>query len=173
MNCRNKSVVLNEKVIYFSPHDFMACSKQGNKMMCRPLRGNWSNFRLEPPCNTQWNACDWWLVTCASCKIFDYISDLRTWIAVYTSDALLIAIKENKALKISHCHIQNSYLLNKLRIFVCILPCVTSRLYLKRSRCHSCLIGSPVSHAIIAYFRKAKISILWVAPNCIVFILKI
>jgi len=30
----------------------MACCKQGDKMMCRPLRGNWSNFRLEPPCTT-------------------------------------------------------------------------------------------------------------------------
>jgi len=32
-------------------------------------------------------------------KIFDYISDTRTWIAVYTSHASLNAIKENKTHK--------------------------------------------------------------------------
>ena len=118
MNCRNKSIVLNDKVIYFSPNDFMACWKHGDRMMRRSLRGNWSNFRLEHP-RTQWNAYDWWLVICASRKIFDCISDLRTSFAVYTSGASLIATKENKAIKISHCHIQNSYLLNKF-VYLCI-----------------------------------------------------
>jgi len=155
MNYRNNPFVLNDQVMCYSPHDSMACWKQSERMIsCRSLRGNWSNFRLDLPC-TQWKAYDWSLVTRVS-QIYGYTSDLRTWVALFTSDASLITIIENNALNISNCHIQNIYLLNKLRVFVYLLTCVTSSFYLKRIQSHCCLTGSLVSHVIITYCRKVK-----------------
>jgi len=170
MNCRNSPFVLNDKVIYYCPHDFIACWKQGERLISRrSLRRNWSNFTLGPPC-TQWKPCDWSLVTLVS-QIYGYTSDLPTWVALSISDASLITIIENKVLKNSNCHVQNSYLLNKLRLFVYLLTCVTSSFYLKRSQSHCCLTGSPVSHVIIAYCRKVKNLEFVAALNCVVFIL--